>query len=368
MHIAAIEIYQTDLPVATGNFQMAHTAVASLDTTVVRVIADDGTTGWGETCPLGSAYQAQHAAGARAALAEVAPGLIGLDPCAIEVAGAAMHARLEGHGYAKAALETALWDLAGKHFGARVCELLGGARREQVAAYYAIGVDEPGEAARAAAVKADEGYTRLQIKVGGRPIEADIEALHTVHEAVGRRARLVVDVNRGWNARDTLLFSQGCAGIPLVLEQPCNSIEETLSVRSMLRHPVYLDESMLDLPSVLRAIGDGACDGFALKVSRVGGIGTMRAIRDVCAARALPHTCDDTWGGDIVSAACVHLSATVPSRNHEGTWLAAPYMTGHYDAGGGIDVRDGVIDVPKGPGLGLEIDPGQFGTPVATYG
>jgi L-alanine-DL-glutamate epimerase-like enolase superfamily enzyme len=367
MRIARIEIYQADLPVATGAFQLAHTGVTSLDTTVVRVVAEDGTVGWGETCPLGPAYQAQHAVGARAALAEVAPGLVGFDPRKIEVAGAAMDARLEGHGYAKTALETALWDLTGRHYGARVCELLGGARRERVAAYYAVSVGDPDESARFAAAKVDEGYARLQIKVGGGPVEADIEAVRAVHDAVAPRARLVVDANRSWTTRDAMLFSQACAGMPLVLEQPCNSIEETLGMRRMLRHPVYLDESALDLPTVLRAIGEGACDGFALKVSRIGGIGAMRAIRDACAARSMPHTCDDTWGGDIVSAACVHVGATVPAKTHDGTWLAAPYMDDHYDPIGGITVEDGTIAVPGGPGLGIDIDPERFGMPVAVY-
>jgi L-alanine-DL-glutamate epimerase-like enolase superfamily enzyme len=368
MRISRIEVYQRDLPVTNGPYRMARTAVESLDTTVVRMVTDTGLVGWGETCPVGPVYQPHHAGGARAAIAEIAPGLIGIDPLASGPARVAMDERLNGHGYAKAALDTALWDLAGRHFGARVCDLLGGAHHERVPSYYAVGVGAPEETARIAAEKAAEGFTRLQIKLGGRPVEADIDTLHAVADAVPRGVRLAADGNRGWTARDALLISNACAGLPLTLEQPCNTIEETVSIRSRLRHPVFLDESAEDLPAVLRAITANACDGFGFKLTRAGGIGAMRAIRDVCAARSMPHTCDDAWGSDIIAAACVHVAATVSPSLLEGVWIAAPYIDGHYDTERGITIREGFIDVPQGAGLGIEIDPATFGAPDAVYG
>lgn len=54
-------------------------------------------------------------------------------------------------------------------------------------------------------------------------------------------------------------------------------------------------------------------------------------MRDICDARSLPHTCDDAWGGDIIAAACVHVGATVTPSRFEGSWIAAPYIDGHYD-------------------------------------
>lgn len=368
MRITRIDVHQHDLAVVGGPFRMASTSVEALDSTVVRVATDDGLVGWGETCPVGPVYQPHHALGARAALEEIAPGLIGADPLAIEIARTRMDERLAGHDYAKAALDIALWDLAGRHFGMPVSAVLGGARTERVPALYALGVDSPEAAARVATETLAAGFGHLQVKVGGRPVEVDIEAIRAVHAAVGGRARLTVDANRGWTTRDTLIASEACAGLPLVLEQPCATIEEVEAIRAQLRHPVYLDESAMDLAAVLRAIGTGACDGFAFKLTRAGGISAMRTIRDVCTARRLPHSCNDAWGGDIVAAACVHVAATVRPRLLEGVWIAAPYIDGHYDDGHGIAIRDGWIDVPAGPGLGLEIEPGRFGAPLASYG
>lgn len=368
MRISRIDVYQHDLEVVGGAFRMARTSVESLDSTLVRVETDAGLVGWGETCPVGPVYQPHHALGARAALAEVAPGLIGADPLAIEVARTRMDACLAGHDYAKAALDIALWDLAGRHFGASVAQLLGGARTDRVPALYAIGVDTPEATAQAATDMLAAGIRNLQLKVGGRPVEGDIEAIRAGADAAAGRASLSVDANRGWTTRDALIASEACAGLPIVLEQPCNTLEEIAAIRGQLRHPVYLDECAPDLATVLRAIGANACDGFAFKLTRAGGISAMRTLRDVCAARCLPHSCNDSWGGDIVAAACVHVAATVEPRRLEGVWMAAPHIEGHYDDAHGVAIRDGSIDVPAGPGLGLDIDPGRFGAPVASYG
>jgi len=77
MRINRINVYSTQLPIKGGAYKMASADVLSLDSTLVEVVTDDGITGWGETCPVGPVYQPHHALGARAAIAEIAPGLIG---------------------------------------------------------------------------------------------------------------------------------------------------------------------------------------------------------------------------------------------------------------------------------------------------
>ena len=93
----------------------------------------------------------------------------------------------------------------------------------------------------------------------------------------------------------------------------------------------------------------------------------MRAVRDVCEAMRRPHTCDDSWGGDIIAAACVHMGATVRPELLQGVWIAAPYIDHHYDPVAGISVVDGHIDVPKGPGLGIAPEVSLWGGPVQSY-
>lgn len=368
MRITEIHVYQRDLPVVGESYKMSRTIVTSLDTTIVEILAEGGIVGYGETCPVGPIYQPQHALGARAALAEMGQHLIGQNALQIENVHRTMEGCLNGSRYAKAAVDIALWDIAGKAFGARVCDLLGGATRERVPSYYSVTVAEPDETARVAAEKQKEGFSRLQIKVGGRSVEKDIATIRKVAEVVRPHVRLAVDANRGWTTRDALTVSRLCSEHIFVMEQPCDTIEEIAAIRRLLHHPVYLDESTESLNIVLRAVGEGIADGFGFKVTRLGGLSTMRTVRDICRARNLPHTCDDSWGGDIIAAACVHLAATVEPRLCEGVWIAAPYIEGHYDPENGIAIRDGWLDVPKGPGLGVVPDKAMLGKPVMSFG
>ena len=368
MKIVEIHIHAHDLPVQNGPYRMSMTEVWTLPTTLVKLVSDTGHVGWGETCPVGATYAEMHVGGARAALAAMGEGLIGC-----EVAPLPLHRRMDsllnGHNYAKAAIDIAAHDLMGRALGVPVATLLGGALTDRIPSYYSTIVDSPDETARLAAEKADEGYPRLQIKVGGRPVEIDIEAVRKVWERIrGRGIRMAVDGNRSLTTRDALTLSRECPDIPFVMEQPCNTVEDLQKIRPMLRHAIYMDENSVNLNTVISAVGTGLVDGFGMKVTRIGGLQPMRAFRDICAARNLPHTCDDSWGGDIIAAACAHVGATVNPRLMEGAWLAQPYIAGHYDAQGGVAIVAGHIELPKGPGLGIVPDEGLFGAPVASFG
>lgn len=367
MRIKEIHIYAHDLPVKNGPYTMANAQVWALETTLVRMVSDTGLEGWGETCPVGPTYAESHALGARAALQTMCEGLIGAEITPLGL-HRAMDGLLNGHRYAKAAIDIAAYDLSGKACDLRVADLLGGVTRTVVPSYYATGVGLPDEIAKLAADKVAEGYPRLQIKVGGRPVEIDIEVIRKVWETIGTKARLAVDGNRGWTTRDALRVSRECPDIPFIMEQPCDTIDDLRKIRHQVSHGIYMDENSVDLATVINAVGTNLVDGFGMKVTRIGGLHPMTTFRDICAARNLPHTCDDSWGGDIIAAACTHIGATVDPRLLEGVWLAAPYIDGHYDPQNGIEINAGHITLPEGPGLGLRIDPDQFGPPVASFG
>jgi len=159
-----------------------------------------------------------------------------------------MNDLLNGHNYAKAAIDIAVHDVLGKCYDVPVCDLIGGAVTKRVPSYYATGVGAPDDIARLAKEKQAEGYPRLQIKVGGRDVAIDIETIRKVREAVGPTMRLAVDGNRGWTTRDVLRVSRECLDIPFVMEQPCNTIEEiamrfiSMKMRSISRRLFVLRE------------------------------------------------------------------------------------------------------------------------------
>ena len=364
MKIKAIHVYQHDLPIIGGPYVMSSGPLHALDTTLVRVEAENGVIGWGETCPLGPTYAPAHAEGARAALSVLAPGLIGADLTRPRQVHQTMNALLSGHAYAKAALDIALFDALGMLLDRSVADLLGGQVQASVPSYVALNVAPAAETARLAKEAVKAGYRRLQLKVGGRDVVEDIDAAKAVFAAVGSEAKLVVDANRGLSREGALQLSRGLADVPLVIEQPCDGLENCLTLRPMLHHPLYLDESADDLVQIARLVGNGLVDGFGMKVTRLGGLQPMMAFRDLCEAGGVPHTCDDSWGGNIITAACIQLAATVKPSNLAGVWSAQAYLDHHYDPVSGPEARKGRFDVSTEPGLGLSIDPEQFGKPV----
>lgn len=367
IRISEIHIFQMELMVKGGPYTMARSKIHSLDSLIVKLVADNGLVGWGETCPLGPTYQPQHAKGALSALIEIAPGLIGASPTGSVQLYHTMDGLLNGHLYAKAAFDIAAYDLTAKHYGVRVADLLGGVMSEVIPSYFASGIGEPDDIARLTLEKRQQGFLRVQLKVGGGLVEKDIETIRKVWEAVGNSMKIVVDANRSWSVSDVLRASRECVDIPVIFEQPCNTLEEVASLYGRIQHPVFIDENAEDLKTVLRAIREGICDGFGLKVSRVGGLSAMRTIRDICEVHSMPHTCDDSWGGDITAAACTHIAATVRPELLAGVWIAQPYISANYDPDFGIKVEDGHIRLPSGPGLGITPDENILGAPIASF-
>ena len=131
MRIKQIDIFSFELPVKGKAYTMAKASVTKLDTTIVKITADNGLVGWGETCPVGPLYAESHAKGARAALAQMAPGLLGCEVLPLSI-HRCMDDQLKGHHYARAAIDIAVYDLMGKHLNMPVASLLGGATMRRI--------------------------------------------------------------------------------------------------------------------------------------------------------------------------------------------------------------------------------------------
>lgn len=367
MPIAEVRVYRVPLA-ARSSYTMSNSTVAVPESTVVEVACTDGTVGHGEACMASPQFQPAHNDGIRAALRVLAPSILGLDPRRISQVHAAMDAVMEGNREARAVLDIACWDLAGKLLDQPVVDLLGGRRMDDVITYHVIGIGTPDEAAGTAERLQSEGHTRLQLKAGGRPVHEDVACIHAVADALKPGTDLAVDTNRGWSTAEAIAASEACAGIPMSMEQPCATEQELRAIKPHLRHPLVVDENATDLPTIARMVSTGLADGFGLKVSRLGGLAPMRAVRDLCMAARVPMSADDAWGGDVVGSACVALGATLIPQFSRGAWLAHPYHQVHYDEVNGPRIAGGFVTLPDaGPGLGLDIGEGDFGEPEAVY-
>ena len=366
MKITRIVVYQVDLPLHEGSYRWSGgKSVLVFDSTVVRVETDSGLVGYGEVCPLGPVYLPSYAAGARAGIAELAPDLLGLDPTDIDVFNQHMDTLLKGHPYAKSALDMACWDLLGKRSGLPVCKLLGGRYGEDFGLYRAISQDTPENMANSAEHYRGEGYRRFQLKVGS-DVDTDIERIRAVSQQMQSGDILVADANTGWLMHEALRIVRAVRDIDVYIEQPCASYEECLTVREHTDLPFILDESIDDLRSLLRAAADRAMDAVNLKISKLGGLTRARQARDLCARLGVAMTIEDTWGGDIATAAIAHLAHSTPTALLFTATDFNSYVTVDLAAGGPRRVN-GRMRASAEPGLGVEPDERVLGAPCAVF-
>lgn len=367
MTITEIRVHRVPLE-TRETYTMSSSRVTTPESTVVQVVDSTGAVGYGEACLASPNYQPAHNDGVRAAMSVLAPSIIGLDPTHLTIINATMDQQMVGNNEAKAALDIACWDLMGKKLGMPVVDLLGGARTTDVITYHVIGIGTPEEAADAAVRLQEDGIGRLQLKAGGRPVHEDIASIRAVAGVCRPDTDLAVDTNRGWTTAEALHVSNACADITMSLEQPCATEAELEHVKAHSNHPMIVDENTTDIGTIARMISSGLADGFGLKLTRLGGLTVMRAVRDLCMATRTPMSSDDAWGGDIIAAASVALGATLDPQFSRGAWIAHPYHQHHYDDVNGPRIRDGFVTLPQGgPGLGLVLDPEQFGPPEAVY-
>jgi L-alanine-DL-glutamate epimerase-like enolase superfamily enzyme len=312
MKITRIAAYQVDLPLHEGSYKWSGgKSVEVFDSTVVRVETDEGVIGHGEVCPLGPFYLPAYAAGARAGIAELGPHLIGEDPTQLGRLNRMMDRALLGHPYVKSAVDMACWDILGQVSGLPVCELLGGRYGEDFVLYRAISQGEPESMAKNVAGYRAEGYRRFQLKVGS-DVETDIARICAVGDVLEPGDILVADANTGWLKHEAVRVVRGVRDIDVYIEQPCLTYEECLSIRRRTDHPFVLDENIDGIPILLRGHADQAMDVVNIKISKFGGLTKARQARDLCVELGIAMTIEDSWGGDIVTAAIAHLAHSTP--------------------------------------------------------
>ena len=364
MRIARVSAYQVDLPLHEGSYRWSGgKSVSVFDSTLVRVETGNGTVGWGEVCPLGPFYLPAYGGGVRAGLKELAPHLIGADPTQLWRLNRRMDAALKGHAFVKSPLDMACWDILGKVTGQPVSVLLGGRYGADFVLYRAISQASPDQMAASVDGYRSEGYRRFQLKVGSDPLE-DIERIRAVASVLQEGDILVADANTGWLRHEAARVARGVRDIDVYIEQPCLSYQECLSVRRHhTDHPFVLDESIVDLDALLRAHSDLAMDVVNIKISKFGGLTKAAQARDLCVSLGIAMTLEDSWGGDVTTAAIAHLAHSTPSSLLFTATDFNSYVTVSSAEGAPTRV-DGRMSASTRPGLGVEPRLEVLGEPV----
>ncbi len=366
MKIKKIDVFQKTYSMVGGKFVISGGKVATKqDSTIVRIETEDGLVGWGEQCVFSPSYLVAHGEGARAAIGLLAPSVIGMDPAIPELIFAQMESTMKGHYYAKAAIDIACWDLFGKSVAMSLSDLLGGTHRKEIPLYAPISMGSPEKMAVNCEKWIAKGYKRFQMKVGGDFL-SDLSRVHACMQVLGDAEKTIFDANGNWSQHEAIRIVTALQGLDIYIEQPCASMEESARVRRHALQPFILDESLLTSQDILKAHESDAMDAVMLKISRFGGITPIRKARDLCMQLGLGLSIEDSGGGDIVTAAMAHLSASTPEK----------YFVNGFFTGSMVEERisewgcrnsGGLGYLPEGPGLGIAVNENLLGPIVASY-
>ncbi|MBT5434415.1 MAG: mandelate racemase/muconate lactonizing enzyme family protein [Rhodospirillaceae bacterium] len=362
MKIIRISAYQVDLPMKEGAYCWGGQSFAAFDSTVVLVETDAGISGVGESCPLGPAYLPAYAQGVRSGLETLSPALIGCDPLQIDALYDRMDLHLVGHPYIKSALDMAFWDILGKSTGLPAYMLLGGLRNERVKLFKVLSRQNPDAMVERLGAYQAQGFDKFQIKVGADADE-DIARIQAVLAARKAGDIFCADANTTWKMHEAMRVVGATRGMDYYMEQPCITYEECLSVRRHCDQPMILDECMDSIAMLIRGRDDQAMDQVNLKINRLGGLTKARQFRDLCIDFGIYMTIEDSWGGEISTAAIAHLAHSTPARFASQSSAFHEY-TDVVIADGAPEISNGTMTAADAPGLGVIPRMDVLGDPV----
>lgn len=247
-------------------------------------------------------------------------------------------------------------DRLGKITGVPLYRLLGGAEDVTLRVNRILALKSADEMAAVAAGLATEGYDHFKIKVENRPMSLDIARVAAIRDAVGESAVLTVDANQSYTAKEAVTFGQAIHKFGVqVFEQPVarGDIAALRWVRERSDLTVEADESADSLESVVAMLRAEAVDAISLKLSKLGGIDALLLAANLCAAHGVGSRIGAHVGSRIMNAAAVHAAAALPQIEPFAELGEFARLTN--DVATGLEVVDGGISVPVGPGLGVSL-------------
>lgn len=376
MRISSIETYLLETPIEPGfGWSQGWTEMRNLG--LVKVTTADGLVGWGEGI-RGPAARLVHEG--------FAPLLLGADPMQRNGLWQKMYQTLYNNndalgigGNAMSAVDTALWDIAGKASGLPVSALLGGKVRDRIAVY-ATGLyytEEnlssdgrviPQRLLDEARMYVDLGFAGMKTKVGGLPLAQDVRRVAALRDAIGPDIFLMADANQAYNATTAIRIGRELADLDVYwFEEPVNAkdVEGYLQVKAALPMAIAGGENLRTRYEFKDFIGRRCVDIIQPDVVMAGGITEMHRVASMANAFGIlfnPHV----WGSPVMIAASLHVASAVPECPPARTprpyqqepvmefdRTPSPIREGIAEP---FDQSGGFLEVPSGPGLGVDID------------
>ncbi|MCB6608222.1 enolase C-terminal domain-like protein [[Clostridium] symbiosum] len=329
---------------------------------VIRITTEDGIVGFGEAAPS-PAFMGETGYTMEVAVNRyLRDALIGMNVFDTEVIHEKMNFAIYGNYAAKSAADMALYDIMGKMLDVPAYRLLGGLYREKVALSWVVGMQDLDASIQEAREKLQEGYRVLKVKVGKSP-EVDIKLVKRIRDELGDGFPLRLDANQGYNYSAAYQTFQRLEEFGLEsIEQPVKrwDIQGMRMLRERLKTPIMADESVSDYHAVNTVIREKACDSVNIKVGKVGGLTMAKKIAACLEAEGLSATAGSNLEVGIGSAASIHFVASTPNADIPNDLLLGGPLHQHDIIIEDFKVKDGFVEVPQLPGLGIEVDESIF--------
>ena len=367
MKITKISVYKTHLPYVGGIYAWgAGNKIDVAMASVVVVETDAGLIGSGEFTPCGENYMVAHSEGVEAAMRLMAPKLLGEDPRQVAKIEQIMDHTIQGHGYAKAPMDAACWDILGQASNQPVWMLLGGKLTDGAPMYRVAPQKSIEESVIELNAHREAGYRQFQIKVGA-DWSGDIDRIRHLVPLLKEGEKAMADANQGWRVDNAIRVARATNDLDFILEQPCKTYEECQQVRRIADQPMKLDECVTGIAAAQRIVADRGAEICCLKISNLGGISKARRVRDYLIDNRIAVVAEDTWGGEIASTTLAHFAASTPEEYLQNSTDLMNYNTRSTGIGGAW-AEGGKLYAPDAPGLGVAPDFESLGAPVAVYG
>lgn len=349
------------IPVAASfksTFRFGTTDRTTSPNVVVIIRTDDGAVGYGEACPVPAFTSETQRSIVELVEQRVAPLFCGRDPAHRLPLLHDLGLVLKAAPFTTAAVDTALLDLMGRALGVPVHTLLGGAFRDRTEVHGSVGWDDDPAKVADVALEQAQTYRWLKLYAGRGQIDADLDKLQAVRDAVGRDIKLFVDINGMWSPSDLIRALPRVRQIGLLmLEQPLSPAAAALQrdLVAALQVDIVADEAVRTVADAAAVVADRSATVLNVGHSKLGGPTAALHAAQIANASGVGVMVGSVIEMGIATAMGLHLAAALPRLSYP-SYLMGPLKYRQQLTEQQVEIVDGCIAVPTGPGLGFTID------------
>ncbi len=331
---------------------------ASMPGAIVKIATNAGIVGWGEVAPW-SVFTGTAEANATGIHHYLRPLLVGADPLKISTLMRQIEKTLVAHTEGKAAIETALLDIAGRHFGVPVAQLLGGTYRSHVPLSVSIANPDFEEDLAFATRLSADGINIFKVKTGFSSHKEDLRRLERLRSDLPSTVDLRVDYNQGLDPWDAIRLLKDIEAFhPTFIEQPVKREQRAAmaAITKAIDTPIMADESVFTPAEAIDMVRGEIADLVSIKIMKSGGIARAREIASIAEAAGIAAYGGTMFEGGLAIAAGLHMVAATPNISLGAEFYTSTWVMGVEILKTPIVIEKGSTRVPTGVGLGVEVD------------